>query len=42
MNVEKDSELDQATLRIIVAACALVWFSVIGFLPGSRSSPMCR
>ncbi len=39
MKVEKDSELDQATLRIIVAGCALVWFGVIGFLPGQDVDP---
>ncbi|RBL65999.1 hybrid sensor histidine kinase/response regulator, partial [Pseudomonas sp. MWU13-2625] len=39
MKVEKDSELDQATLRIIVAGCALVWFRVIGGLPGQEVDP---
>ncbi|WP_421548657.1 hybrid sensor histidine kinase/response regulator [Pseudomonas sp. QD4] len=36
MKVEKDSELDQATLRIIVAGCALVYVGLIGFLPGQN------
>ncbi len=34
MKVEKDSELDQATLRIIVASCALVYVIITSCLPG--------
>ncbi|MFO2466300.1 hybrid sensor histidine kinase/response regulator [Pseudomonas sp. 15FMM2] len=34
MKFEKDAELDQANLRIVVAACAIVYISVLGFLPG--------
>lgn len=34
MKAEKDSELDQATLRIIVASCALVYVTVTSCLPG--------
>lgn len=34
MSFEKNTELDQANLRIIVAACAIVYITVLGFLPG--------
>lgn len=34
MSLEKNSELDQANLRVIVAACALAYICVLGFLPG--------
>lgn len=34
MKFEKNNELDQANLRIIVASCAIVYVAVLGFLPG--------
>ena len=34
MGSETNSELDQANLRIVVAAIAIVYISVLGFLPG--------
>ncbi|SDU92376.1 ATP-binding response regulator [Pseudomonas mucidolens] len=34
MKFEKDAELDQANLRILVAVCAIVYIGVLGFLPG--------
>ncbi|ROL70721.1 hybrid sensor histidine kinase/response regulator [Pseudomonas vranovensis] len=36
MKFEKNSELDQANLRIIVACIAVVYISVLGFLPGQH------
>ncbi|MCB2252203.1 hybrid sensor histidine kinase/response regulator [Pseudomonas chlororaphis] len=36
MKFEKNSELDQANLRIIVASCALVYVGALGFLPGQQ------
>lgn len=38
MKFEKNNELDQANLRIIVASCAILYVAVLGFLPGR--SPM--
>ena len=34
MSLETNSELDQANLRIVVASIAIVYISVLGFLPG--------
>ncbi|MCE1114416.1 MULTISPECIES: ATP-binding response regulator [Pseudomonas] len=34
MKFEKNSELDQANLRIIVASCAISYVALLGFLPG--------
>jgi len=34
MDYNKNNELDQANLRVIVASCALVYITVLGFLPG--------
>jgi signal transduction histidine kinase len=34
MKFVKDAELDQANLRIVVAVCAIVYISLLGFLPG--------
>jgi len=34
-----NNELDQANLRVIVACCALVYMTVLGFLPGSTHAP---
>lgn len=34
MKFVKDAELDQANLRIVVAACAMVYIGLLGFLPG--------
>lgn len=34
MSLETNSELDQANLRIVVAGIAIVYISVLGFLPG--------
>jgi signal transduction histidine kinase/CheY-like chemotaxis protein len=34
MDFDKNNELDQANLRIIVATCALVYMGLLGFLPG--------
>ena len=36
MKFEKNTELDQANLRIIIAAIAVVYMVVLGFLPGHR------
>ncbi|WP_423203659.1 hybrid sensor histidine kinase/response regulator [Pseudomonas kribbensis] len=36
MKFEKNTELDQANLRIIIASIALVYMGVLGFLPGQR------
>ncbi|UST72321.1 ATP-binding protein [Pseudomonas siliginis] len=36
MKFEKNIELDQANLRIIIAAIAVVYMVVLGFLPGQR------
>lgn len=36
MKFEKNTELDQANLRIIIASIALVYMAVLGFLPGQR------
>ncbi|MBV4458829.1 hybrid sensor histidine kinase/response regulator [Pseudomonas sp. COR58] len=36
MKFEKNTELDQANLRIILASVALAYISVLGFLPGQR------
>ena len=36
MKFEKNTELDQANLRIIIAAIAVVYILVLGFLPGQR------
>jgi signal transduction histidine kinase/CheY-like chemotaxis protein len=33
---EKNTELDQANLRIIIAAIAVVYMLILGFLPGQR------
>ena len=34
MTFQKNTELDQANLRIIVTVCAIGYISVLGFLPG--------
>lgn len=34
MRFEKNNELDQANLRIIVASCAISYVALLGFLPG--------
>ncbi|MBI6646858.1 hypothetical protein YA0745_28505, partial [Pseudomonas synxantha] len=34
MGLETNSELDQANLRIVVATIAIVYISLLGFLPG--------
>ena len=34
MSLETNSELDQANLRIVVATIAIVYISLLGFLPG--------
>lgn len=34
MKFEKDAELDQANLRMVVSACTIAYMSVLGFLPG--------
>lgn len=34
MDLDKNNELDQANLRVIVACCALAYMTVLGFLPG--------
>ncbi|MCE0915763.1 ATP-binding response regulator [Pseudomonas sp. NMI760_13] len=34
MKFEKNNELDQANLRIIVASCAISYVALLGFLPG--------
>lgn len=39
MDLDKNSELDQANLRVIVACCALVYMTVLGFLPGNSLAP---
>jgi len=39
MDLDKNNELDQANLRVIVACCALVYMTVLGFLPGSSLAP---
>ncbi|OLF52953.1 hybrid sensor histidine kinase/response regulator [Pseudomonas chlororaphis] len=36
MKFEKNTELDQANLRIIVASCAMAYIGVLGFLPGRQ------
>ena len=36
MSFDKNAELDQAHLRIIVATCAIVYVAVLGFLPGHQ------
>lgn len=36
MSVDRSTELDQANLRIIVAACAIIYVGVLGFLPGHQ------
>lgn len=36
MKFEKNTELDQANLRIIVGSCAVAYIGVLGFLPGQR------
>ncbi|PKA68726.1 signal transduction histidine kinase [Pseudomonas baetica] len=36
MKFEKNTELDQANLRIIIASIAVVYIGVLGFLPGQR------
>ena len=36
MTFEKNTELDQANLRIIVSSCAIVYISALGFLPGHQ------
>ncbi|QXI08559.1 response regulator [Pseudomonas tensinigenes] len=36
MKFEKNTELDQANLRIIIAAIAVVYMLILGFLPGQR------
>lgn len=36
MKFEKNTELDQANLRIIVAGLAMIYISVLGFLPGQQ------
>ncbi|MFK3815949.1 hybrid sensor histidine kinase/response regulator [Pseudomonas sp. NPDC089407] len=38
-NNTTNNELDQANLRVIVACCALVYMTVLGFLPGSSHAP---
>ncbi|HDS1797802.1 TPA: hybrid sensor histidine kinase/response regulator [Pseudomonas putida] len=39
MDLDKNNELDQANLRVIVACCALAYMTVLGFLPGSSPAP---
>ncbi len=36
MKFEKNTELDQANLRIIIASIAMVYICVLGVLPGQR------
>ncbi|KAE9643990.1 hybrid sensor histidine kinase/response regulator [Pseudomonas sp. PB106] len=36
MKFEKNTELDQANLRIIIAAIAVVYMVIMGFVPGQR------
>jgi len=36
MKFEKNTELDQANLRIIIASIAVVYMFILGFLPGQR------
>lgn len=36
MKFEKNTELDQANLRIIIASIAVVYMLILGFLPGQR------
>ncbi|RBJ67968.1 hybrid sensor histidine kinase/response regulator, partial [Pseudomonas sp. MWU12-2534b] len=36
MKFEKNTELDQANLRIIIASIAMVYIGVLGVLPGQR------
>ncbi|QXH59004.1 ATP-binding response regulator [Pseudomonas maumuensis] len=38
MKFEKNNELDQANLRIIVASCAITYVALLGFLPGRSPS----
>lgn len=42
MKFEKNTELDQANLRIILASVAVVYIGALGFCPGSASKPICR
>ncbi|MDH4550772.1 MULTISPECIES: hybrid sensor histidine kinase/response regulator [Pseudomonas] len=39
MELDNNNELDQANLRVIVACCAMVYITVLGFLPGSTHGP---
>ena len=34
MDLDKNNELDQANLRLIVACCALAYMGLLGFMPG--------
>lgn len=36
MKFEKNTELDQANLRLIVATCAILYVVLIGLLPGLK------
>jgi signal transduction histidine kinase/CheY-like chemotaxis protein len=36
MKFEKNTELDQANLRIIIASIAVIYMLILGFLPGQR------
>lgn len=42
MSHETHSELDQANLRIVVAAIAIIYIGALGFFPVSRWTPTCR
>lgn len=45
MKDRKNAELDQATLRLIVATFAITYVSLVGFLPAKvrlRIGPTCR
>ncbi|MFK0094878.1 hybrid sensor histidine kinase/response regulator [Pseudomonas sp. NPDC090592] len=39
MDLDKNNELDQANLRVIVACCALAYIIMLGFLPGRSHAP---
>ena len=42
MKFEKNTELDQANLRLIVATCAILYVVLIGLLPGLKVGTTCR